>query len=85
MSQNSITKEYIDKRFHEFSADMHIMTSRLSKNAEAYYEIETERHMGAFKEELGAQVQVALDQVKGVTDKTDAFDARLCILEKTVL
>jgi hypothetical protein len=80
-----ITKEYFNKRFQEFKSDFHVFTQVLQGNIEAYYLGESSRQNGALQENFRSDLQVALDQVKSVTDKTNDHERRICKIEKAVL
>ena len=82
MTRKPITKEYFDDRFREYQGDMHTMTLMLMDNMKAYYLEEAERHMGALKEGFIDEMRGTKDQVKSMTEKTDAQELRLCKLEE---
>jgi hypothetical protein len=82
MPEKPITKEYFEKRFRQYQSDMHIMTTTAMSNMRAFYAEEAMRDMGALKEGFQEKVQVALDQVKSIDNKTDDHDLRICKLEE---
>jgi hypothetical protein len=84
-----VTKEYFNKEIHdtiqELKSDFHEFARILHDNADAHYTRKLMRQTTALEEGFADKLQVAFDQVKSVTDKTEGHEQRICILEKAVL
>ena len=80
-----VTKEYFDKRFHEFEADMHTALEVVVGNAKSYFTLECQRYVGALQEGFSEKVQISLDQIRALTEKSENHEERICKIEKAVI
>jgi hypothetical protein len=75
----------MDKQFLQLRSDMHIMLTTALENAKIYHDEKMSREMGTLQEGFSDTVQVALDQSKALTEKSENHEDRLCKLEDIMI